>query len=274
MTEEEKFALFMKWVKRAVGGLILLILVLGSFGTVDAGERGVKTRLGNIVGTVQPGFYLKLPFLEKVTKIDVRTRSVIYEREEPLDAASSDLQDVAIATVVNYHIDPQQVIEIYRNYEDVDNYEATVVRPGVRDIVKATASGFSAAELVTKRAEFTQSVLSKINERLVNQFAVVEQVNITNFKFSASFTQAIEKKVTAEQEALAAENKLAQVKFEAQQQVEKAKAEAETIRIQAQAINSQGGTDYVNLKAIEKWNGILPSQMIPGAAVPFINLTR
>ena len=52
------------------------------------------------------------------------------------------------------------------------------------------------------------------------------------------------------------------------------KAQAETIRIQAEAINSQGGTDYVALQAIKQWNGVLPVQMIPGGTVPFINLTK
>ena len=49
-------------------------------------------------------------------------------------------------------------------------------------------------------------------------------------------------------------------------------AEAEAIRIQANAINSQGGEDYVNLKAIEKWDGVLPTQFVPNAAVPFLTL--
>ena len=37
-----------------------------------------------------------------------------------------------------------------------------------------------------------------------------------------------------------------------------AQAEAESIRIQSAAIKEQGGQDYVNLKALEKWDGKLP----------------
>ena len=79
-------------------------------------------------------------------------------------------------------------------------------------------------------------------------------------------------KVTAEQNALAAKNKLEQVRFEAEQRISQAKGEAEAIRIQAQAITQQGGKDYVQLKAIEKWSGKLPDVMIPGATIPFLNL--
>ena len=240
----------------ALIALIALNFIFGSFGTVAAGERGVKTRLGNVVGTIDRGLYFKLPIIEKVKKMNVQTQAVLYEREEPLMSASRDLQDVQIATVVNYHLDPLLVREIYIQYRDQDNYEAQVVRPAVRDIVKATASQFTAEELVTKRAEFTNAVLVKLNERLLSKFSIVEQVNITNFQFSDSFSKAIEMKVTAEQEALAAQNKLEQVKFEAQQQIEKAKAEAESIRIQAQAVTQQGGKDYVELERIKKWNGV------------------
>jgi uncharacterized membrane protein YqiK len=51
-----------------------------------------------------------------------------------------------------------------------------------------------------------------------------------------------------------------------------ATAEAEAIKIQAEAIQQQGGASYVNLKAVEKWDGHLPAQMIPGGALPFLNL--
>ena len=69
-------------------------------------------------------------------------------------------------------------------------------------------------------------------------------------------------------------NKLEQVKYEAEQRVASAKAEAEAIKIQAEAITQQSGTNYVNMKAIEKWNGVLPTQMIPNATLPFINLSK
>ena len=251
---------------------VIIILGFGSFGTIDAGERGVHTRFSEVVGVKESGLYFKLPIIDSVRKFNVKTQVVVYERENPLAAASRDLQDVQVATVVNYHLDPVSVGTIYSSYGKEDVFEENVIRPSVRDTVKATASQYTAEELVTKRAEFTEAVLAKLNERLSDNFVIVEGVNITNFQFSQSFTAAIEAKVTAEQNALAAKNKLEQIKFEAQQTIEKAKADAEAIRIQAQAITQQGGEEFVNLKAVEKWNGVLPTQMIPGSSVPFLNV--
>ena len=73
---------------------------------------------------------------------------------------------------------------------------------------------------------------------------------------------------TAEQEAFAAQNKLEQVKFEAQQQIEEAKGKAEAIRIEAEALRQSPAV--LELRALEKWNGVLPK--VTGANVPFINV--
>jgi len=141
----------------------------------------------------------------------------------------------------------------------------------IREIVKSTSAQYSAEELVTKRAEFSD----KVNVALATQFsakhAIMERFSVTNFEFTKAFSDAIEAKVTAVQEADAAKNKLEQFKYEKEQAIVKAQGEAESIKIQSQAINSQGGADYVQLQAIKQWNGDVPMYMM-GNAIPFINL--
>lgn len=260
-----------KLIKHSIVVLILVIIIFGSVGTVDEGERGVRVRLGNVIGTVEPGLYFKFPLIEVVKAISVRTQNVVYERENPLTSASSDLQDVSIASVTNYHLDPSKVEEVYRQYKTLAAFEESVIRPRVRDTVKATASQYTAGELITKRSEFSQNVASALNERLSETSVIVEQTNITDIQFSDSFSAAIEEKVTAVQQAEAAKNQLERVRYEAEQRVVQAEAEAEAIKIQAEAVTSQGGADYVKLKWVEKWNGTLPQTSL-GDAVPLINL--
>ena len=282
--DQEKGEVFVgKIIRHVVSALIILVLVFGSFGTISAGERGVKTRLNAVVGTVQPGLYFKIPLIEKVTPMEVKTRTVNYDKNghegdtrdsSSLAGASKDLQDVSIGVVVNYHINPEKVEGIFSQYRSVENFESTVIEPIIREVVKTASAQYTAEELVTKRAEYSDKVNITLTERFTGKDAIMERFNVTNFEFSPAFTQAIEAKVTAVQNAEAAKNKLEQVKFEAQQKVESAKAEAESIRIQAQAITQQGGEDYVRLKAIQQWDGKLPTQFIPGAAVPFLNILK
>lgn len=123
-----------------------------------------------------------------------------------------------------------------------------------------------------KRADYNGAIDSRLTEEFTKVGVIFEQANITNLAFSESFNAAIESKVTAEQQALKAQNDLKRIQFEAQQTVETAKATAEAQRISSAALAAQGGEDYVNLKWIEKWNGQLPQQFIPGQALPFLNL--
>ena len=215
--------------------------------------------------------------------MEVKTRTVSYDKNgnegdaidtSQLSGASKDLQDVWIGVVVNYHVDAEKVTAIYSQYKSVENFEYNVIEPIIREVVKSTSAQYTAEELVTKRAEFGDKVNLVLAERFSSKDAVLERFSVTNFEFSKSFTQAIENKVTAVQNAEAAKNKLEQIKFEAQQTVETAKAIAEAQRIQAQSLASQGGADYVQLKAIEKWDGHLPTQMIPNGTVPFLNLNN
>lgn len=271
---------FAKW---GIIGLFGLVVVFGSFGTIATGERGVKTRMGAVVGTVEPGVYFKLPFVEDVHTMDVKTRTINYDKNgqegdsadtSQLFGASKDLQDVKIGVVVTYNVDPSKVVDIFSQYKSVEAYEVSVIEPIVRKVVKSTSAQFTAEELVTKRAEYGDRVTVALTEQFAGQSAILTGFSVTNFEFSAEFTKAIEAKVTATQNAEAAKNKLEQIKYEAQQTIETAKATAEAQRIQSQSLAAQGGEDYVQLKAIEKWNGILPAQMIPGSTVPFVNLNN
>lgn len=252
-------------IKSVVIITVIAILAFGSLGTVKAGQVGVKTRLNAVVGTVQPGLYFKLPFLEKVKPMSVKTLTINYDKSGDSDAdknthdnlfgASKDLQDVSIGVVVNYHIDATKVSDIFSQYSSVENYQSSVIEPMVREIVKSTSALYTAEELVTKRTEFSDKVNAALATQFTEKNSILERFSITNFEFSKSYSEAIEKKVTAEQNALTEKNNLAVEEFKKQQKIVQAQGEAESIKIQTQAINSQGGEDYVTLQKIKQWDG-------------------
>jgi regulator of protease activity HflC (stomatin/prohibitin superfamily) len=241
------------------------VLVFSSFTLVPAGARGVLLSFGatqeRILGE---GLNFKIPFVQRVVKIDVKTQ----KNEVDAGAASKDLQNVTARLALNYHIQPESVGKLYQSI-GLD-YQARIIDPAIQEAIKSVTSKFTAEELITRRQEVKDQAKIVLVERLSKQFIVVDDLSIVNFSFSNSFDQAIEAKVTAEQNALAARNKLEQVKFEAQQKIETAKADAESIRIQAQALAQN--QELVKLKAVEKWNGVLPTTMLPGSTVPFLDL--
>lgn len=256
--------------KAVVGGIaafIVLIFVLGSFTVVSVGQRGVVLRVGSLNRILEDGIHFKVPIFESVYKVSVQTQ----KEQVQADAASQDLQTVKAVVAVNYNVDPGKVSDLYTTV-GVD-YKVRVIDPAIQESIKAATAKYTAEQLITQRPKVKDDILSSLKAILAPKDIQVSDVSITQFDFSDSFNAAIEAKVTAEQQALQAKNKLEQVQYEAQQTVATAKAQAEAIRIQAEAITQQGGANYVQLKAIEKWKGDVPTYMM-GNATPFINLTK
>ena len=255
-----------KLIVIGIPALIVFMILLSSFEIIDASERGVVLRLGAVNRVLSEGLNYVNPFTEDVVVFNIRT----VKRETTALAYSKDTQVVDSKVVLNYHLKADDVGNLYR--EVGRDYASVIIDPAVQESVKAVVAKFSASELTDQRPTVKDEIQVALAERLSQYYIQVDEVSITDLSFSDTYEAAIEAKQKAQQEALKAENDLKRVKLEAEQRVAQAKAEAEAIRIQAQAINSQGGADYVNLKAIEKWNGILPAQFVPGSAVPFINI--
>lgn len=255
------------WVYPIVAFIaLLLFLFLWPFVQIGTGERGVVLHFGAYNGEVlDQGLKWRTPILTDVVKINVQVQAAQAEAS----AASKDLNNVTAQLTVNFHVDHDRVGELYQNIGL--NYADKVIFPAIQEAVKATTAKYTAEELVTKREAVKQDALVVLRERLQKSYIVVDDLSITNFEFSQSFNQAIEAKVTAEQDALAAKNKLEQVKFEAQQKIETAKADAESIKIQAQALAQN--QELVKLKAVEKWDGKLPQYMTGVAPVPFVDVS-
>lgn len=246
---------------------VVFIIILNPLTTIDTGERGIVLHWGAFKGKVlTEGIHMVMPIAQDVIKINVQTQKV----ESSVGAASKDLQSVNATVALNYHLDSLKVGSLYQK-TGLD-YDNRIISPAVQEAVKSITAQFTAEELITRRAEVKEKTKSLLSERLGKDYIIVEDISIVNFAFSESFNAAIEAKVTAEQSALAAKNKLEQVKFEAQQKIETAKAEAESIKIQASAINAQGGADYVRLQAINKWQGVLPTTMLPNGTLPFLGI--
>ncbi len=228
---------------------VLVIIIMWPFATIDAGEVGIYTSLGAYEKSVGQGTHWRTPLVENVVKFSVQEQ----KEQTEATAASKDLQTVNATVAVNYKVDEGKVADIFVNIGT--EYKSKVIDPAIQEVVKAATAKYTAEELITKRPLVTDDIQLALAERLSQSGIIVKTVSIINFNFSDSFNAAIEAKVTAQQNALAAQNKLQQVQFEAQQTIAKAQADAEAIKIQAQAINSQGGADYVALQKVQKWNG-------------------
>jgi regulator of protease activity HflC (stomatin/prohibitin superfamily) len=253
-----------KWIVIAIAAL-LFITVLWPFGMIAAGERGVHLRFTAVTGKIfNEGLYFRIPLIETVQKLEVKIQKV----ETIAAAASKDLQTVHSTVALNFHIDPDRTARIY---QDVGlQYRERIIDPAMQEAIKSSTAKFTAEELITKRELVRDDIKNSLRAKLGEHDILVDEFNIVDFQFSKVFNDAIEAKVTAEQQALAARNKLEQIKFEADQKVAEAKGKAEAITIESNALRSN--PQILELRALEKWNGVLPQ--VTGGAVPFINLPK
>lgn len=264
MKEEEIVNMFVDNAVKIMIGVLLTFSLLGSVGTVGAGERGVITTLGAVSDRILgEGLYFKFPFIQSVIKTDIR----IQKEQVEASASSKDLQVVHSFVALNYNIMPEKVAKLFQTVGT--DYKARIIDPALQESVKAGTARYNAEELITKREEVRETIKGIISEKLKSYGIRVDEFNIINFNFSKEFNDAVEMKVTAEQNALAAKNKLEQVKFEAEQKVAEAEGKAKAIRLEAAAINSN--PQIVQLRAIEKWNGEVPTYW-GGGALPMINI--
>lgn len=94
-------------------------------------------------------------------------------------------------------------------------------------------------------------------------------MSITDFKFSDAFTQAIEAKVTAAQNADRAYNQVLTTKYEAEQAVQTANGTAQSIKIVQDQLNKS--PEYIHYLLATKWNGVLPN-VVGSGGIPLLNI--
>lgn len=219
-------------------GVVLGILVIvgafilaGSIGQVSAGHRGVVLSFGAVTQeTKGEGLYFVTPLVNTVELMDVQTHA--YEAEA--GAASQDLQDVHTKVTLNYTLDPAKVNLVYQTLRH--EYVERIIKPAVQESVKAIIAKFDAEKLITQRPAVKAAIEAALKDRLALHGILSETISMTDFQFSRSFTDAIEAKQVAVQDALKAENKLRQIEVEARQakQAAEGQRDADIARAQGQ----------------------------------------
>ncbi|MFH1283087.1 MAG: prohibitin family protein [bacterium] len=252
-----------------VAGILLSFLLLQPWAQIGPGERGVVLNFGAVKGAVLgEGLHFRLPVMQKIIKMDVKVQKATTETV----AASSDLQDVTSTLALNYHLVPDKANVVYQSIGVY--YKERIIDPAILEVVKAVTARYSAEELITKRPLVSEEMRMTLNERLKTYNIAVDAFSIVAFSFSRVFAEAIESKQTAEQFALRAKRDLERIKIEAEQKIAAAKAEAESLRLQRENISKdliELRKIEATLKAIEKWNGVLP-QVTGSGGVPLIGL--
>lgn len=275
------------WVLLAAAAIVGLMLVFGCWYTIDQGERGVHLRNGAVVGTAEPGLGFKLPMFDSIRRIPVQNLNAQYVK---VSAYSKDQQPAELGVSVSFHVPPTQVIQLYSEYGSIEGLTTRLVDRQVPTQVENVFGQYTAISAVQRRVQLVQDVTNAIR-RTVTGPVVIDSVQIENIDFSDAYEKSIELRMQAEvlvetekqnlekekvnadiavtQAHGQAESALALARADAESTRVKGEAEADAIKARAQALAQN--QNLVELTRAERWNGVLPTTMIPNSTVPFLN---
>jgi len=218
-----------------LGIAFLLFLMLIFFvAIVPAGSVGVLDTFGQVDSYVyQSGFHFKSPFTA-VIPMTIKTQSYTMSiaKEESTAKTSDDTiktltkegLSVDLDLSVLYRIQPEKAPEIYKNVGE--NYAEIIVRPQVRSVLRGVVASYSAQDIYSpERSQIEEKVLEELQNVTKDRGIVIESILLRNVQLPPQIEQAIQSKLTAEQQ-------IAQKEFE----VATAIKEAERKRQEAHGI--------------------------------------
>ena len=221
--------------------VVFVLLLLRSARVVPAGHVGVLDLFGKVRPEALPsGLHFVNP-LASVHRMSVQT----HEVKETMDTPSSEGLIVHLDVSILYHLDPAKATDVYRTIGR--DYETVLVKPNVRSAVREVTSSYQAKALYSPERE---KMSSEINQHIIAAVEprgmVIERMLLRDVALPLRLQQAIQEKLSAEQEAA----RMQFVLLKEKQEAERKKIEAEGIssfqKIVAEGINEN----------LLKWKGI------------------
>ena len=263
-----------------------LSVVGGSYYTIDQGERGVLLRWGKVIGVEDSGLHFKIPFVDTVKKMTVRT----IKWTLPTAVYSKDIQGAEVKISLNFHLNPASVGDIYANAGM--SYDEKLILPQLLSVSKDVFGRYNAVSIVQAREELSKEICRALEAKFAPIGIIIESVQLENIDFSDSYEKSVEERMKAEVEVQKVKQNLEREKINAEMLRTKARgeadakvaqaeasaksielvgrAEAEAIRAKSEAMKAN--PDYVRMLQAEKWDGRLPPSIVPSSSVPILKL--
>ena len=157
--------------------LFLLALLSSFFVVVNAGQRGVLMRFGQVQSEVlQEGIHFVVPIVNTVQTLSVR----VQNQEISAEASSKDLQDVYTDVALNWHIIPEEVSTIFQQIGNEDAIVTRIINPAVEEVLKAVMAMYTAEEIITKRGGVKTGVDDLLKTRLATYHIAVDDISLVH----------------------------------------------------------------------------------------------
>ncbi|WOL18780.1 prohibitin-1, mitochondrial [Canna indica] len=232
-------------VKVALFGGAAVYAATNSLYNVEGGHRAIVfNRIAGIKDKVYPeGTHLMIPWFDRPIIYDVRARPHLVEST----TGSHDLQMVNIGLRVLTRPIPDQLPTIYRTLGE--NFNERVLPSIIHETLKAVVAQYNASQLLTQREAVSREIRKILTERARSFNIVLDDVSITSVGFGREFTNAIEAKQVAAQEAERAKFIVEKAEQDKKSAVIRAQGEAKSAQLIGEAIANNPA--FLALRQIE-----------------------
>ncbi|NDJ54383.1 MAG: hypothetical protein GYB68_15040 [Chloroflexi bacterium] len=206
---------------------------------------------------LQAGLNWVVPFIDQVELYSTAQRSVTMADSEgdnrvagAITARSSDGQEVLIDVTVIFRVNPIEINRIHRDWRQ--SFPQAFIVPQTRSEVRDAVSNFGAEDIYAGgRAALEADIFDQLNTKLQAEGFILSDILVRNLTFSPEFTNAIEQRQIAEQEAQRAVFLVQQAEQTAEQARVEAQGEADAV-----VINAQGEADAIVIRAEAEAEGL------------------
>ena len=279
-------------VATAVVAILALTALMSSYTVISPGYTGVIfNNLTGSLSTVGQGLAMRVPWITRVQSYPtaLRTYTMVMRSDEgssamddSIDLPTREGQHIRQDISVTYNTTQERAADVFRSFRGapVEDIENTFIRRTIITVAQNAAGQMSLSEIISaKRGELQAAVTQNLQTELTKMGFSLDKVNLGASHLPPAIENQMQQKMAAQQQAQQAEYELqkqetlakaavAQAQGEAQSVLVRAKAQAEANRLLTSSLNQT----LVNYRAVDKWNGVLPT--ITSGATPFIDLRK